>query len=89
MQSVEAIMIAYAQALLVDKKALQIARENNDVVASQELLQHAFRTDVRPIVAEARRRSGGALDPLKVYRSLKIREKLISERGIKTTATGL
>jgi L-rhamnose isomerase/sugar isomerase len=56
---------------------------------AQEILQNAFRTDVRPLVAEARRRSGGALNPLNVYRTLGIRNKLINERGLKTAATGL
>ncbi len=53
LQSVEAIMIAYTQALLVDKKALEEARQNNDVARAQEILQEAYRTDVRPLVAEA------------------------------------
>jgi len=89
LQSVEAMKIAYAQALLIDTASLQEARENNDVVMAQEILQNAFRTDVRPLVAEARRRSGGALNPLNVYRTLGIRNKLINERGLKTAATGL
>jgi L-rhamnose isomerase / sugar isomerase len=89
LQSVEAIQIAYAQALLVDAKALEAARESNDVVQAQEILQAAYRTDVRPLVAEARLRAGGALQPLQAYRSLKVRESLIKERGAKTVATGL
>lgn len=89
LQSVEAIMIAYAQALSVDRKALQEAQAVNDVVRAQEILQQAFRTDVRPLVAEARLRSGAALSPLAVYRNLKVREELIKNRGAKTVATGL
>jgi L-rhamnose isomerase/sugar isomerase len=89
LQSVEAIQIAYAQSLLVDRQALTQAQEENDVVKAQEVLQQAFRTDVRPLVAEARRRAGGALQPLEVFRRFKIREALISNRGKKTVATGL
>ncbi|HVX50928.1 MAG TPA: hypothetical protein VHB48_12265 [Chitinophagaceae bacterium] len=89
LQSVEAIMITYAQALLVDKAALAGARENNDTVTAQEVLQHAFRTDVRPLVAEARLRAGGALNPLAVYRTLGVRNGLTKERGAKAIATGL
>jgi L-rhamnose isomerase/sugar isomerase len=89
LQSVEAIKIAYAQALLVDATAMEAARDANDVVRAQEILQHAFRTDVRPLVAEARLRAGGALQPLELYRKLKTREGLIRERGLKTVATGL
>jgi L-rhamnose isomerase/sugar isomerase len=89
LQSVEAIMIAYAQALLVDRKALETAQDENDVVKAQEILQNAFRTDVRALVAEARLRSGAALNPVELYRSLAVRKNLIGERGLKTMATGL
>ena len=89
LQSVEAIMLTYAQALLVDRKKLTAAQQSNDVVAAQELLQGAFRTDVRALVAEARLRAGGALDPLALYRAGKVREHLIKERGAGTVATGL
>jgi L-rhamnose isomerase/sugar isomerase len=89
LQSVEAIMITYAQALLVDRKKLVDAQNDNDVVTAQEILQHAFRTDVRALVAEARLRADGALNPLAVYRNEKVRENLIKERGSKTVATGL
>jgi L-rhamnose isomerase/sugar isomerase len=89
LESVEAIMIAYAQALLVDRQALKEAQQENDVVKCQEILQAAFRTDVRPLVAEARLRSGAALDPLSVYRKFDVRKALISKRGAFTVATGL
>lgn len=89
LQSVEAIMCAYAQALLVDRKALVAAQDANDVVAAQEILQNAFRTDVRPLVAEARLRAGAALQPLQLFRAQKIRQQLVAARGSKTVATGL
>ena len=89
LQSVEAIMIAYTQALLVDAKALEEAQENNDVARAQEILQEAYRTDVRALVAEARLRSGAALAPLQLFREKSVRSKLIQTRGDKTTATGL
>lgn len=89
LQSLEAILIAYAQALLVDQKALKDAQLNNDVVRCQEILQHAYRTDVRPLLKAARQQSGAALDPVATYRNLKVREHLISERGLNAKATGL
>jgi L-rhamnose isomerase/sugar isomerase len=89
LQSVEAIMITYAQALLVDRKKLKEAQANNDVVTAQEILQQAFRTDVRALVAEARLRAGAALNPLALYRGEQIRANLIKQRGAKTVATGL
>ena len=89
LQSVEAIMISYAQALLVDRKQLTGYQNNNDVVIAQEILQNAFRTDVRPLVAEARLRLGAALNPLDVYRKEKVREGLVQKRGLKSVTTGL
>lgn len=89
LQSVEAIKIAYAQALLIDRKALEEAQENNDPVRAQEILQHAFRTDVRALLAEARLQAGAALDPISYYRENRVRNQLIRERGLKTVATGL
>ncbi len=89
MQSVEAIMMAYAQALSVDQEALQHAQDDNDVVTAQNILQNAFRTDVRALVAEARLRAGGSLNPVGLYRKLDVRDQLIRERGAKTIATGL
>ena len=89
LQSVQAIQIAYAQALIVDKVALQAAQKASDVALAQEILQKAYRTDVRALVSEASLRAGGAIDPIGAYRSLKVRENLIKERGEKTVATGL
>jgi L-rhamnose isomerase/sugar isomerase len=89
LQSVEAIMLAYAQALLVDRKALKEAQQNSDVTLAQEILQDVFRTDLRPLLAEARLRAGGALNPIQLFRELKVRDVLIKERGLKTIATGL
>ncbi|HEY8659048.1 MAG TPA: sugar isomerase [Hanamia sp.] len=89
LQSVEALMISYVQALIIDREKLEVAQNNNDVVTAQEILQEAFRTDVRALVAEARLRAGGAINPLAFYRSEKVREQLIKERGLKSLATGL
>jgi L-rhamnose isomerase/sugar isomerase len=89
LQSVQAIQLAYAQALIVDKAALQAAQAVNDIAKAQEILQTAYRTDVRALVSEASLRAGGAIDPIGTYRALKVRENLIKERGAKTVATGL
>lgn len=83
-QSVEAIQIAYAQALLVDTAKLKIAQSNKDVITAQEVLQQAYRTDVWPLVAEARLQSGGVLEPITFFRQQKIRESLVNKRGQKT-----
>ena len=68
MQSAIEMQRAYAQALLVDRSALEAAQEANDALGAHRLLKAAFVTDVSPILAEARRRNGGAIDPIAVYR---------------------
>ena len=85
----EAIQEAYAKALLIDQDALRAAQENNDVTLCQEILQTAYRTDVRPLVQEARLKTGGALNPIAAYRELGVRDALIKTRGKNTVATGL
>lgn len=89
LQSLEAIQEAYAKALLVDQDELKAAQNRNDVTLCQEILQNAYRTDVRPLLAQARALAGGAIDPLKSYRSLKVRKGLIKERGMNSVASGL
>jgi len=88
-QSLEAIQEAYAKAMLVDQAELKAAQIDNDVVKCQEILQNAFRTDVRPLLEKARLNRGGCISPIQAYRSLDIRNGLILERGKNSVATGL
>lgn len=88
-QALESIAQAYAKALLVDRSKLAQCQVEGDVVGAQEVLQHAFLTDVRALVREARLQSGGEADPLAYYRKEKIREKLIAKRGRDSQASGL
>lgn len=69
MSSAMEIARAYVQASLVDRKALAAAQAENDVLAAHRMLKAAYITDVSPILAEARVRQGGALDPIAVYRA--------------------
>ena len=89
MQSLEAIELAYAQALCVDQHKLKTAQMASDIVLCQEILQDAYRMDLRPLIREARRQAGAAMYPIKTYRALQVRKKLIKERGAKAIATGL
>lgn len=89
LQSVEAIKIAFAKALLVDRKILDESRASNDPVAAQGALQDAFQTDVRPLLREAYIQNQAAANPIELYRKLEIRKKLIKDRGTKTVASGL
>jgi L-rhamnose isomerase/sugar isomerase len=89
LQSLDAILIAYGKALLIDQKKLKDAQEVHDVVFCQEILQQAFQTDVRPLVRESRLRKGHSIEPIQAFRSMGVRERLIKERGSESRATGL
>ncbi len=89
LQSLQNIHLNYAKALIVDQEELKNAQELNEVAYCQEIVQDAFQYDLRPILAEARLQSGGAINPSKAYKSLKVRESLVKERGLTTIATGL
>ncbi|WP_194775435.1 TIM barrel protein [Pararhodonellum marinum] len=89
MQALEAIKVAYAKALMVDRDALVQYQMTGDVVMAQECLQQAYQTDVRPLIREARIQAGGLLNPLAFYRKEKIRATLIQKRGKENRATGL
>jgi L-rhamnose isomerase / sugar isomerase len=89
LMSLENIALAYCKALLVDRSLLHEAQTNNDVVAAEQILNNAFQTDVRSIVAEARRRNGHAINPIQCYRENDVRTQLIKDRGLNTIATGL
>jgi len=78
--TVENLQRAWAKALLVDRDALHHHQEQNDVVLAERTLRAAYETDVRPLVAEVRRRKGGALDPVSAFRSSGYREKVSKVR---------
>jgi L-rhamnose isomerase/sugar isomerase len=88
-QATDAIQHTLAQALLVDRMALADAQQKNDPAAAAEALHAAYRTDVRPLVAEARRRNGAAIDPLVTFRASGYRHAKVAERGTASVATGL
>lgn len=71
---------AYVQAVMVDRDALEAAQEANDALAAGEALKVAYRTDVSPILAEARLRAGGALRPMAAYRASGYRARVAGER---------
>ena len=78
---------AYIQAQLVDRFALAEAQDNCDALLALSTLKQAFTTDVSPILAVARQRSGGALDPIATYRASGYRRAKAEERPTKIEAT--
>jgi len=80
MVSAMEVVRAYVQAHLVDRAALAEAQANNDAVRALQILKAAFRTDVSPILAAARVREGGAIDPVAAYRASGYRTRVASQR---------
>ncbi len=78
--SADALQCAYTRALLVDRAGLHEAQDANDVISARAFLQDAYQTDVRPLVAEARRRRGGAIDPIAAYRASGYRNTVAKTR---------
>jgi L-rhamnose isomerase/sugar isomerase len=71
---------AYVQAILVDREKLAEAQAANDPMLAHLILKDAFTTDVSPILAAARERNGGAIDPLIVFRASGYRAQKAKER---------
>lgn len=59
---------AYARACLVDRAALATYQQDCDALMAHRVLKDAYETDVRPVLAMARLRAGGAIDPVGAYR---------------------
>ncbi|MHB1856843.1 MAG: L-rhamnose catabolism isomerase [Acidobacteriaceae bacterium] len=82
---------AYAQALIVDRAQLLALQQANDVLLASLTLKDAYTTDVSPILAEARRRNGAAVDPIAVYRESGYRKRAAQLRPSKgkSSASGI
>jgi L-rhamnose isomerase/sugar isomerase len=82
-QSVVNVQEAYARALLIDRAKLAEAQLSGDIVGAEEVLQNAFRTDVRPLLAQVREEMGASPDPLAAYKASGYYQKVSAERGRK------
>jgi L-rhamnose isomerase / sugar isomerase len=79
-ESAEQVQRSFAQALLVDRVALDAAQAANDALAATKLLKRAFQTDVTPILQAVRQAAGGAIDPVAAYRASGWRQRVALER---------
>jgi L-rhamnose isomerase/sugar isomerase len=69
MNSAVEVQRSYVKALLVDREALYGYQSENDAMMAANTLKAAFNLDVSPILAMARVRACGAIDPIAVYRA--------------------
>lgn len=72
---------AYAKSLLVPRQKWAEAQANGDVLGAHEILNRAFKTDVRPLLRQTRMEMGVPEDPLAAYRASGYEEKIARERG--------
>jgi L-rhamnose isomerase/sugar isomerase len=70
----------YAKACLVDRKKLLDAQARMDIVDAETCLKDAFATDVRPLLAEWRKRKGLDPDPIQAYRASGYEARVARER---------
>ena len=80
MMSAVELVRSYVQAHLVDRQLLEDAQERCDPLMALTTLKQAFTTDVSPLLAMARYRAGGAIDPIPVYRASGYRQHKAEER---------
>jgi L-rhamnose isomerase/sugar isomerase len=85
--SVVNLQEAYAKALLVDRDALRAAQRAGDVLAAHQALLDAYRTDVRPLCAQARIELGASSDPIADLRASGYARRVAAERDPDTVPT--
>ena len=63
---------AYAKALLVPRKMLKQAQLAGDVLGAHRIITEAFKTDVRPLLAQVREEMGVPDDPESAYLEIRL-----------------
>jgi L-rhamnose isomerase/sugar isomerase len=76
MNSAASVQRSYVAALLVNRNTLTQYQTDNDALMASNTLKEAFTTDVSPILAMARLRKGGAIDPISTYRASGYRQEV-------------
>ncbi|HEY1128966.1 MAG TPA: L-rhamnose catabolism isomerase [Roseateles sp.] len=80
MSSAAQVLRSYAQALLVDRAALDAAQDGNDALVATQLLKKGFETDVTPLLQQLRLEEGGAIDLIGAYRASGYRARVAQQR---------
>jgi L-rhamnose isomerase / sugar isomerase len=78
----------FAKACLVDRTKLADAQLRMDIVDGETILKDAFFTDVRPVLAEWRKKRNIDPDPIAAYRAGGHEAKSAKERGGRKSAGG-
>ena len=78
----------YAKACLVDRQKLADAQSRLNIVDAEECLKTAFFTDVKPMLAEWRKKKGIDPDPMSAYRASGYETKVGQEREAARSSRG-
>ncbi len=79
---------AYAKAQCVPQQKLADAQANGEVLLAHQIITDAFRTDVRPLLAQVREEMGVPTDPMAAYRASGYDAKVAAERGLSQSSGG-
>ena len=79
---------AYAKAQLVPRAKLAEAQAEGEVLRAHTMLTDAYRTDVRPLLAQVREELGVPLNPLAAYAQSGYETKIRNERGVHASSGG-
>jgi L-rhamnose isomerase/sugar isomerase len=79
---------AYGKALCVPRQKLADAQAAGEVLAAHQILTDAFRTDVRPLLAQVRTELGVPVDPMAAHRASGYDAKVARERGVSQSSGG-
>jgi L-rhamnose isomerase/sugar isomerase len=88
-QTVMTAQELYAKACLVDRRKLLDAQARMNIVDAENCLKDAFFTDVRPLLAEWRKKKGIDPDPLAAYRASGYEARVAREREAARAARGV
>ncbi len=79
---------AYAKSLVVQRSKLTSLQAAGEVLQAHYVLTEAYRTDVRPLLAQVRRELEVPVDPLEAYRASGYEARIASERGVHAASGG-
>jgi L-rhamnose isomerase/sugar isomerase len=79
---------AYAKALIVPRRQLAAAQANGEVLEAHRLINDAYRTDVRSLLAQVREEIGVPADPIAAYKASGYESKIRAERGVAAASGG-
>jgi L-rhamnose isomerase/sugar isomerase len=79
----------FAKACLVDRQKLRDAQSRMNIIDAEECLRSAFYTDVRPMLADWRKKKNLDPDPMRAYRASGYEAKMATEREAARAARGI